>query len=145
MKVREIMDSKGWRVVTIGAQATLREALCTLVENKVGALPVQDGFGAVQGIITERDLMREVYKKSPLEQTRVDRVMTRNLITATPEDDIEYVMKEMTERRFRHMPVMVDGALAGIISIGDIVKAQLNHAKTQITHLIDYVAGPVAG
>lgn len=144
MIVRDIVDSKGWRVVTIGSQASLREALCALVENKVGALPVQDGSGAVRGIITERDLMREVYKDSPLEAARVEQVMTRNLITATPEDDIERVMKEMTERRFRHMPVMVNGQLAGIISIGDIVKAKLDHAKTQITHLVDYIAGPAA-
>lgn len=145
MKVKEIMDSKGWRLVTIGLQATLREALCALVENKVGALPVRDDSGALCGIITERDLMKEVYRGTTLNSAKVERVMTRNLITATPDDDVEYVMNQMTERRFRHMPVTVVGKMVGIVSIGDVVKSQLKMAKTQIDYLTDYVAGPTAG
>jgi CBS domain-containing protein len=144
MKIGDILEGKGG-VVTIGPGATLREALRTFVERKVGALPVQDAAGMIRGIITERDLMREIYRGGSLDSVRVEEAMTRNLITAGPEDDIERVMNEMTERRFRHMPVVSGGKMVGIVSIGDLVKGQLRHAKVQITHLMDYVSGPISG
>ena len=145
MKIRDLMASKGSRVVTIGPQATLQEALCTLIENKVGSLLVKGRADTLAGIITERDLMREVYQDSPLREKQVEEVMTREIVTGSPEDDIEYVMNEMTERRFRHMPVLESGRLVGIISIGDVVKAQLHLAQTRVDDLMDYVSGPLTG
>ena len=145
MRVKDILKRKGTQVVTIGCKATLHTAVCKLVENKVGALPVEDDSGRLLGILTERDIMREVYSGSPLRTKLVSEVMTRDIVTGSPEDGIEYVMNEMTERRFRHMPVIQEGELVGIVSIGDIVKAQLDHSKTQVTQLMDYVAGPIGG
>lgn len=141
MKIRDILQAKGSQVVTIGPQATLHEALCTFVGRKVGALPVQDPSGAVLGIVTERDVMREVHAASPIRKKRVEEAMTRNLVTGCPEDEVEYVMTEMTEKRFRHMPVMEDGHLVGILSIGDLVKSQLHRAKFEVMELRGYITG----
>ena len=90
---------------------------------------VKDPSGALSGIITERDLMREVYEECELDNKKVGEVMTRKIVTAAPEDDIEHIMNEMTEGRFRHMPVVKDNKLVGIVSIGDVVKAQLAQAN----------------
>ena len=144
MKVKEILDAKGSQVTTIEPDSTLRVALCNLIENKVGALLVKDPSGALSGIITERDLMREVYQECELDNKKVGEVMTRKIVTAAPEDDIERIMNEMTEGRFRHMPVVKDNKLVGIVSIGDVVKAQLAQAKSQVTNLMDYVSGPTS-
>ena len=144
MKVKEILDAKGSQVTTIEPHSSLREALCNLIENKVGSLLVKDPSGALSGIITERDLMREVYEECELDNKKVGEVMTRKIVTAAPEDDIEHIMNEMTEGRFRHLPVVKDEKLVGIVSIGDVVKAQLAQAKSQVTNLMDYVSGPTS-
>ncbi len=144
MKVKEILDAKGSQVTTIEPHSSLREALCNLIENKVGSLLVKDPSGALSGIITERDLMREVYEECELDNKKVGEVMTRKIVTVAPEDDIEHIMNEMTEGRFRHMPVVKDEKLVGIVSIGDVVKAQLAQAKSQVTNLMDYVSGPTS-
>ena len=89
--------------------------------------------------------MREVHADANLREKLVAEGMTRDPVTTSPEDDIEYVMNEMTEGRVRHVPVMLDGELAGIVSIGDIVKLQRDQAKSEVTQLRDYVAGPQAG
>ena len=113
MKIKDILDAKGTNVVTIGPEATLREAITKMVDNKVGSLVVEDGDP--EGIITERDILREVYSKSPLEEKQVQAVMTRSLVTGSSEDSIEYVMTEMTKGRFRHMPIVEGDKLVGII------------------------------
>ncbi|MCZ6632228.1 MAG: CBS domain-containing protein [bacterium] len=143
MKLREILAEKGSRVIVIGPQDTLREALRTLIENKVGSLLVRETPDQHVGIITERDIMRAVYNEVTLDQTRVEAVMTltRDIVIGTPDDNTEYAMAEMTEGRFRHMPVIENDCLVGIVSIGDMVKAQLKQARSQVTELRDYVTG----
>lgn len=140
MIIRDILKQKGSRVITIEPRHTLHLALCTLVENKVGALIVQDQTQEILGIITERDLMHEVYKGTDLSTTHVEDVMTRSIVTGHPTQDIEYVMNEMTQGRFRHMPVFDEENLVGIISIGDIVKSKLQHVEEEFTQYKDYVA-----
>ena len=141
MKIKDILDAKGTNVVTIGPEATLREAITKMVDNKVGSLVVEDGDP--EGIITERDILREVYSKSPLEEKQVQAVMTRSLVTGSSEDSIEYVMTEMTKGRFRHMPIVEGDKLVGIIAVGDVVKAQLGQIMTEVGHLIHHVTGRV--
>lgn len=143
MKVREILSAKRSGVVTIMPHATLREALNRIVEEKVGALPVVDNTGALKGIITERDIMREVYQNSDLDHVVVADVMTRKVKVGSPEADVEDVKNAMTEGRFRHMPIMENGRMVGLVSIGDMVKAGLSKAKEQIDHLVDYISGPI--
>lgn len=143
-RVKDILGKKGSRVVFIGPDLTLRQALETMVDNKVGALPVKDGAGDIIGIITERDLMRQVYDHTDLEGSRVGDVMTRNIISARRDDGIGSVMEQMTENRFRHVPILEDGKLVGIISIGDLVKSQLAYLSRQMEDLKDYVSGNAA-
>ncbi|MGA1196785.1 MAG: CBS domain-containing protein [Candidatus Latescibacterota bacterium] len=140
MTIQDILDSKGSRVITIAPQHTLSVALSALVENKVGALLIRGEQGQLAGIITERDIMRAVYQGKNLQKTRVDSIMTRNIVMGTPNQDIEYVMTEMTEGRFRHMPVVENDQLLGIISIGDLVKAKLQHTEEQVSQYQEYVA-----
>lgn len=139
--VKDILSKKGARVVFIGPDLTLREALDTMIDNKVGALPVKDTSGDIAGIITERDLMREVYNREDLDSRLVGAVMTTNIISARREDGIDTVMEQMTENRFRHVPILEEGKLVGIISIGDLVKSQLHYLKHQMEDLKGYVAG----
>ena len=139
--VRDILNKKGARVIFIGPDLTLREALDTMVDNKVGALPVKDASGDIAGIITERDLMREVYNREDLDSRLVGSVMTTNIISARKEDGIDTLMEQMTENRFRHVPILEKGKLVGIISIGDLVKSQLGYLKHQMADLKDYVSG----
>jgi predicted transcriptional regulator len=96
-----------------------------MVENKVGALPVKDDSGNIVGIITERDLMREVHAYTDLEARPVQSVMTANIISGTREDGIDTILEQMIKNRFRHVPILEKGRLVGIISIGDLVKSQL--------------------
>ncbi len=142
--VKDILSKKGARVVFIGPDLTLREALDTMIDNKVGALPVKDTSGDIAGIITERDLMREVYNREDLDTRLVGSVMTTNIISARREDGIDTVMEQMTENRFRHVPILEEGKLVGIISIGDLVKSQLQYLKHQMEDLKGYVAGHAA-
>lgn len=140
MTLQDILDSKGSRVITIAPHHTLYLALCTLIENKVGALLVQNNQGQLVGILTERDLMRAVYQDTDLREEQVENLMTRSLVIGTPDQDIEYAMSEMTEHRFRHMPVVENDELVGIISIGDLVKTRLQHTEEQVSQYQDYVA-----
>lgn len=139
MTIQDILDQKGRRVITIGPYHTLDVVLATLIQNSVGALVVQNRIGDLLGIITERDLMREVYNGADLSAVRVEDVMTRDLVTSNPDCDIEYVMAEMTEGRFRHMPIVDAEGLAGIVSIGDIVKAKLEYAEEEVMIYKDFV------
>ena len=139
MTIQDILDQKGHRVITIGPYHTLDVVLATLIQNSVGALVVQNRTGDLLGIITERDLMREVYNGADLRAVRVENVMTRNLVTSNPDSDIEYVMAAMTEGRFRHMPIVDEAGLAGIVSIGDIVKAKLEYAEEEVMIYKDFV------
>lgn len=139
MTIRDILDQKGRRVITIAPDHTLDVVLATLIQNSVGALVVQNRTGDLLGIITERDLMREVYNGADLQAARVEDVMTRDLVTSHPDSDIEYVMAAMTEGRFRHMPIVDEAGLAGIVSIGDIVKAKLEYAEEEVMIYKDFV------
>jgi len=143
-KVKDILQKKGSRVVFIDPNITLRQALNTMVENKVGALPVKDDSGNIVGIITERDLMREVHAYADLVASPVQSVMTANIISGTREDGIDTIIEQMIENRFRHVPILEKGRLVGIISIGDLVKSPLVYLKHQMEDLKGYVAGHAA-
>jgi len=139
MTIQDILDQKGRRVITIAPNHTLDVVLATLIQNSVGALVVQNRTGDLLGIITERDLMREVYNDADLQAVRVEDVMTRDLVTSHPDSDIEYVMAAMTEGRFRHMPIVDEVGLAGIVSIAEIVKANLEAAEEEVMIYKDFV------
>lgn len=141
MKVKDIIASKGSKVFTSPVSITVREALSLLIENKVGALVIVDEGENPIGIITEKDILSLVSKGSDWHNLPVQLNMTTNIIIGLPDDHVEYIMSLMTINRIRHVPILDDGKLAGIISIGDIVKAQLKDIKAENRYLSDYIMG----
>lgn len=142
MKVKDIIKNKGPEVFTISEEKTLWEALKILVNNNIGVLLVLNLDAKITGILSERDILREVYKNPETYRDKlVKEVMTSNLIIVEPDDDIDYVESIMTENRIRHLPVVKEKILVGLISIGDIVKAQLSGSRYENKYLRDYISG----
>ena len=140
MKIRDVLRTKGPAVITIAPDVPVQEAMRVLVRNRIGALVVHDG--KLRGIITERDLLRwggeDIHR---LITSRVRDLMTVEVITASPEAEIEEVMDTMVERRIRHLPIMENGVLCGIISIGDVVNALRQSVEVENRYLHAYIEG----
>lgn len=135
MKVQNILATKGSRVITVSPDQTIRQATHTLVEHNIGAVVVLDAADKVVGILSERDIIRAVARDEAIFGQPVSQLMTKNVVVGSPGDDLESVMRTMTERRFRHLPVLEQGRLAGMVSIGDLVKAQLAMLQGEIETL----------
>ena len=134
MKIREILDAKGRDVVTVRPEDTVAGALQRLARERIGALVVSADGRHVAGILAERDVVRALAKEGTAvvaSDRRVAGLMARDVITCTPEDTVVQVMAEMTRRRVRHLPVIDGGKLAGIVSIGDIVKNRLEEVELE--------------
>lgn len=141
MLIRDVVASKGSSVVTVGPDATVLEAARTLVEHMIGSVVVTKD-GTVAGILSERDVLRLAARDPALlRATRVADVMTSEVVVGLVDDDIAYAMAVMTNNRVRHLPVLDNGALAGIVSIGDLVNASLTDLKAENHWLRDYVQG----
>lgn len=141
MKLRDILQSKSIQdVLAIAETRTVHEAIRILSENKIGALLVLDKNEALVGIISERDVLWEcVERDNLLRKTKVRSVMTKKLITGSPEDDIEHTMSTMTKNRIRHLPILEGERVVGIISIGDVVKGQLTEMEDHNQYLTQYM------
>ena len=140
MKLREILEIKGAHVHTIRPDRTVLDAVALLVQHGIGALLVRDAGGAVLGIISERDVLRVCRQQSrELATVRVGDVMTRELVICVPDDDVDYAMGIVTKNRVRHLPVMDGDRVAGMISIGDLVKARLDAAEYENRYLREYI------
>jgi CBS domain-containing protein len=144
MKVREILEAKGSRVVTIRPDATLSTAVHRLALERIGALVVSDDGLRVAGILSERDIVTGLARDgADLLATgrHVADLMTRNVATCGPDDTVKWLMAEMTRRRVRHLPVVDDGRLVGVVSIGDVVKSRLGEVELEATVLREaYIA-----
>lgn len=141
MQVRHILRNKGREVVTTDGEATLSEAARLLARRRIGAIVVMDAKGNVSGILSERDIVRAVadYSVSALAQN-VGRYMTRAVSTCSETDTVDELMETMTHGRFRHMPVVEDGRLCGIVSIGDVVKTCIEETTREAQSLREYIA-----
>ena len=135
MQISTILAKKGSAVFTIKPDQTVREAVALLVDKRIGAVVVVDETGRPVGIVSERDVVRELAKNENVLNEPVSRVMTSDVIIARPGDDTKAVSKTMTVKRFRHLPVMDHHELVGIVSIGDVVKAQLDEYEGEIETL----------
>ena len=125
MNIRRILATKGTNVVTIRPQQSIREAIAVLSQYNIGALIAIDDANKPVGILSERDIIRELGRREDVFLRPVSELMTKNVITGVPQDDLKSVANTMTERRIRHLPVVdQQGKLIGIVSIGDVVKAQ---------------------
>jgi CBS domain-containing protein len=142
MLIAQILAGKGSDVVTTRPDATLAEVANLLKARRIGAVVVIDPAGGLRGIISERDLACGLADHgAKLLEMRVSQLMTADVVTCSPEDGIGQLMHTMTERRFRHLPVIEDGRMIGIISIGDVVKHRLQELEAETSLLQDYIAG----
>ena len=138
-QVSEILSDKGRNVLEIEAGATVREAVRTMVDANVGSLLVTSS-GDVVGIVTERDYLRRVALEGRTDDdTTVGEIMTAPLVVVGPETSIDECMAVMTDRRIRHLPVVEDGKVVGLVSIGDLVKFKSRQQSFEIQYLTDYI------
>lgn len=141
MKVHNLLARKGPDVATVAPDRSVRDALQLLVDRGIGSLVVMED-GVVEGIVTERDVLRTVNQDpAALAERTVGDVMTRDILVARPTDSVQYAMDVMTRNRIRHLPVVNDGSLEGLISIGDVVDLLREDAETENRYLKDYVQG----
>lgn len=143
MNVAQILRHKGSsEVATITSAETVADAAAALAARRIGALVVSDDGAQVVGIVSERDIVRWLGKEGGRCLSRpVADVMTRRVETCTPADDIARIMSRMTQGRFRHLPVMQDGRLAGVVSIGDVVKFRMSELELETAALSDMIKG----
>jgi CBS domain-containing protein len=140
MTVSRIISTKGRDVATVQPHRTLAEVAAMLAERRIGAVVVTGADGGIKGILSERDIVRAIAKGggAALEEP-VSRHMTQNVVTCQETDLIVEVMEEMTRGRFRHVPVVQEGRLTGIISIGDVVKHRIAETEAESQLMRDYI------
>ena len=144
MKVQAMLALKGDRLLTVPSDATIKRAVEILKSEKIGALVVSDDGVKVNGILSERDVVRGlVTHGASLLDMRVTKFMTANVRTCGLGDNVQDVMAQMTRSRIRHLPAVENGTLRGMISIGDVVKNRLEELETEANALRDYVSGRV--
>jgi CBS domain-containing protein len=139
--VNQLLQSKGFDIVTIDPDATVFRALETMDEHSIGSLVVLEN-GKLTGLFSERDYARSVILKGRTsKETKVREIMTSQVAVISPEQSVEECMAIMTDKRVRHLPVMKDDKLVGIISIGDLVKAIIEEQQFVIDQLVRYISG----
>ncbi|CAB4934165.1 unannotated protein [freshwater metagenome] len=140
MKINDVIHAKSQQaVVTISPDATVRELVALLAEHNVGALVVSDDGERVSGIVSERDVVRRLHADDAVMDAPVSMIMTEDVRTCTGSDGLTDLMQTMTEHRIRHVPVVADGRLTGIISIGDVVKSRIGELEFERDQLDHYV------
>jgi CBS domain-containing protein len=143
MKVRRLLAAKSGGVISVRPEQTIREAITLLTQHNIGAvIVVPAGEEKPVGIVSERDIIRQTAVNEACFSDPVETIMTRDLVTGMPQDDLYSVAHTMTERRFRHLPIMDEGRLVGIISIGDVMKAQRDAYRGEVdTREVQLLAG----
>ena len=140
MRITDVLRVKGTRVVTVNADMKVRGLLDVLAEHRIGAAIVSHDGTSIDGIVSERDIVRAFAKRGAAVMSEpVTAIYTAEVYTVTPETSLEEVARMMTERRVRHAPVVVDGGLRGIVSIGDVVKNRIDELETERAALTDYI------
>src|ERR1700712_2568473 len=141
MQVKDVLSHKGADVATIARTASVADLVASLAAHGVGALVVSDDGQSIDGIASERDVVRALHRLGVgLLDMRVGEIMTTPVQTCLPGDEVRDVARTMTDRRFRHMPVTVEGLLAGIVSIGDLVKGRVDELETEHDQLVEYIS-----
>jgi CBS domain-containing protein len=142
MRISDVLRVKGTEVVTVTADTTVRRLLAVLAEHRIGAVVVSDNGVSVDGIVSERDIVRALAARGANVMAEpITAIYTAEVRVVTPDTLLEEVMRIMTEHRFRHLPVVVDGALHGIVSIGDVVKNRIDELESERAALTDYITG----
>ncbi|GID92392.1 CBS domain-containing protein [Amorphoplanes digitatis] len=142
MRISDILRVKGGRVVTVPPETLVETLLSVLAEHRIGAIVVSRDGSSVDGIVSERDIVRALAVRGAAVLTEpVSAIHTAEVQSVAPEASLEDVERLMTERRFRHVPVLVDGTLRGIVSIGDVVKERIGELETERSELAGYITG----
>jgi len=138
--VAQVLRGKNPRVLTVSPTQDVTSLVTLLAEHRIGAVPVVDDAGKLVGIISERDIIHGMIKyREALPGQTIDKLMTRQVKTCTPNDAVVELMELMTRSRIRHVPVLENGRLTGIISIGDVVKQRLDEAQSEVEALRSYI------
>ncbi len=141
MRISDVLRGKGAQVVTVTPDTTVQNLLAVLAEHGIGAAVVSRDGKSVDGIVSERDVVRGLARRgAAVLSDPVTEIYTADVHTVTMETGLEEVARMMTERRIRHAPVMADGGLRGIVSIGDVVKSRIGELETEHAALTDYIA-----
>ncbi len=141
MIVSQILREKGHDVYTVFKEISVKEVSALLAEKRIGAVVVTDQADAVEGIISERDVVRGLAQHgSSILDKKVEELMTKNVITHGLDDHIDDLMQEMSKSRIRHLPILDDGKLVGVISIGDVVKNRVEELEAEGNMLRNYIA-----
>jgi len=142
MRISDVLRVKGTQVVTVPPDTTVRRLLAVLAEHQIGAVVVSGDGTSVDGIASERDIVRALAKRGAAVMSEpVTAIYTAEVRTVTPRTSTEDVMRMMTEYRVRHAPVVADGSLRGIVSIGDVVKNRIGELETERAALTGYITG----
>ena len=140
MRIADILRAKGDRVATVPPEATVRDLLAVLADHNVGAVVVSPDGAVIDGIVSERDVVRRLHELgSELLESPVSAIMSSPVRTCAPGDAVEGLRRVMTEHRVRHLPVVAGGRLAGIVSIGDVVKSAIDQLETEREQLVGYI------
>jgi CBS domain-containing protein len=142
MQVRDVLKTKGGRVISIDPEASVGEAIARLVQNNIGSLPVVDAEGHLVGIFSERDALRGVHNHGEgFGRMHVAKVMTGDPVTCDLGDDVNEVMGKMSDRRIAKVPVLHIGKLVGIVSVGDVIRVLYEQVSSENQHLMTYIHG----
>ncbi|MGO4614266.1 CBS domain-containing protein [Nocardia sp. 2YAB30] len=142
MRISEILRRKGSDVTTVAPDTTVRTLLAALADRNIGAVVVSPDGNTIAGIVSERDVVRSLHARgADLLDTPVAEIMTSDVRTCAPDDPVDGLRRTMTDHRIRHLPVVHDGRLVGIVSIGDVVKSAISELATERQALVEYVQG----
>jgi CBS domain-containing protein len=142
MRISDILRNKGNSVQTVRPDATVRQLLAALAEHNIGALVVSEDGETIVGIVSERDVVRQMHQRGAgLLEAPVASIMTADVRTCAPDTHVESLRSTMTDHRIRHVPVVQDNRLIGLVSIGDVVKSTISELETEREHLVGYIQG----
>ena len=145
MKLMELLSTKDIKyrtVVTVGSNETVSTVIKKLVEHDRGSLPVCNPKGELVGVITERDIVRKCFAyNKPVSKIKVENIMSKDVIIGQPDDDLDYAISTMKQKRIRHLPIVDNLKVIGMISMRDLLGVQLQESTTRIRFLSDYISG----
>ena len=146
MLVKDLLKSKKRDVVTVAGDAPISRAMDLLIAHKISCLPVIRVTGELEGIVSDRDIFRAIHKNPrSFKILTVRNIMTSEVMIGVPDDDIQYIGGVMTQNRIRHVPIVEDDNLVGLISLGDVVKAHIDEVEVENRYLKTYIAGSYQG
>ena len=146
MLVRDLLRNKKRDVVTVSSGTTISEAMDLLIAHQISCLPVIGRSGRLEGIVSDRDIFRAIHKNQrSFKILNVSNLMTTEVMIGVPDDDIGYIGSVMTQNRIRHVPIVEEDNLVGLVSLGDVVKAHIDEVEVENRYLKTYITGSFQG